>query len=617
VVSRPSAGSRTLQQNGNLAVPPDWTTSGYTFTTADGTNSITITPPAGNLFFRLERQAKNVKPSKTRPPTMKTNTTNTNKIMNTTTIRLLLFLLLFSAASLSPPSLFAQGTAFTYQGRLQTNGTPANGSYDMTFSLYNVSSGGSVVAGPLTQSGIKVTNGLFTVALDYGPGVFTGTAYWLQIGVRSNGVGSYNALSPRQELTPTPYAITAENVDGLVPASQLSGMVPPGALSGVNGSGLVDLNASQLTSGTVPHAALPADVAFLDANQSFTGINTFTGPGESFIINTGPISTSLFTGLSLQYYPSTGEGAIMSAYNDGYGFLTFYTKQGSGYPIVRQMMIDKYGGVAIDQQNYNNGVLNNGTTNGVGLTFGVTSGEGIASQRTAGIDQYSLEFYTSFNNRMTILNDGNVGINTTNPAAQLDVESASTVSSANAVYGVISSTSPGGSSAGVRGQNNGTGGLGIGVYGSQNGSGWGVYGTTPAGLGVYGYSSSGTGVYGESSSGTGLYAYSGSGSALTIGNGAFHVSGATTNSTTTTAFTQVATAGNVVGDYTIINNTLCNGDRNAILIVTPNWNPAGGPAYYWNHTVGVYYTGANWAIFNEDGTTMPAGPAFNVLIIKN
>jgi hypothetical protein len=42
-----------LQQNTNLAQTNGWTTSGYSITTVNGTNSITITPPTGNLFFRL------------------------------------------------------------------------------------------------------------------------------------------------------------------------------------------------------------------------------------------------------------------------------------------------------------------------------------------------------------------------------------------------------------------------------------------------------------------------------------------------------------------------------------------------------------------------------------
>jgi hypothetical protein len=54
LVSWPDTGSYTLQQNSNLA-GGSWTTSGYTITTANGTNSITITPPTGNLFFRLKQ----------------------------------------------------------------------------------------------------------------------------------------------------------------------------------------------------------------------------------------------------------------------------------------------------------------------------------------------------------------------------------------------------------------------------------------------------------------------------------------------------------------------------------------------------------------------------------
>jgi len=55
IVSWPNTGSYTLQQNSNLAVPGGWTTSGYTITTANSTNSITIMSPTGNLFFRLKQ----------------------------------------------------------------------------------------------------------------------------------------------------------------------------------------------------------------------------------------------------------------------------------------------------------------------------------------------------------------------------------------------------------------------------------------------------------------------------------------------------------------------------------------------------------------------------------
>lgn len=94
-----------------------------------------------------------------------------------------------------------------------------------------------------------------------------------------------------------------------------------------------------------------------------------------------------------------------------------------------------------------------------------------------------------------------------------------TTSSIASVRGIVNSTAPGGFSSGVRGVNNGTGGLGIGVYGSQAGSGWGVYGVTPAGLGVYGNASAaGTGVYANSNTGTGLTATSVNGIPASISN---------------------------------------------------------------------------------------------------
>src|ERR1035438_4089089 len=104
----------------------------------------------------------------------------------------------------------AQGTAFTYQGRLNTGTNPATGAYDLTFSLYNAGTGGSQTGSLLTNSAVGVTNGLFTVAMDFGA-VFTGTPYWLQIGVRTNATGAFTPLTPRQPLTPTPYAIYAES----------------------------------------------------------------------------------------------------------------------------------------------------------------------------------------------------------------------------------------------------------------------------------------------------------------------------------------------------------------------------------------------------------------------
>jgi hypothetical protein len=120
----------------------------------------------------------------------------------------------------------AQGTAFTYQGQLQNNGSPASGAYDLTFTLFATNSGGASVGGPVTKNGVLVSNGLFTVLVDFGPGAFTGATNWLEIAVETNGNKAFITLAPRQQLTPAPYAIVAEsagNLLGDLPVSQLSG----------------------------------------------------------------------------------------------------------------------------------------------------------------------------------------------------------------------------------------------------------------------------------------------------------------------------------------------------------------------------------------------------------
>jgi hypothetical protein len=208
--------------------------------------------------------------------------------------------------------VFAQGTAFTYQGRLNDGPNPANGIYDLRFTIYDSSGGAGVIAGPLTNSTTPVSNGLFTVTLDFGTGVFSGEDRWLEIGVRSNGIDSFTALTPRQQITATPYAVHAANVDasglaGTIPSSGLSGTYtgpvtfdnPSNSYSGTfygsflglsfiggsfagsfigNGSGLANLNGSQISSGTIPSSAL---------NNSWRTIgNAGTTPGTHFIGNT-------------------------------------------------------------------------------------------------------------------------------------------------------------------------------------------------------------------------------------------------------------------------------------------------------------------------------------------
>ncbi|MHC4528999.1 MAG: hypothetical protein ACYS29_14075, partial [Planctomycetota bacterium] len=104
------------------------------------------------------------------------------------------------------------GTAFTYQGRLIEAGYPAEGEYDFRFELYDEPVDGNKLDGTIEANEVPVSDGYFTVVLDFGAGVFDGDARWLDIGVRQGALedpNSYAPLDPRQEVTPAPHALYA------------------------------------------------------------------------------------------------------------------------------------------------------------------------------------------------------------------------------------------------------------------------------------------------------------------------------------------------------------------------------------------------------------------------
>ena len=109
------------------------------------------------------------------------------------------------------------GTAFTYQGRLMEDGNPADGLHDFQFRLYNDANTfiGNQLGNTIDINDLDVIDGYFTVELDFNsPSAFNGYARWLQIDVRPGEMSDpckYTILSPRQEVTPTPYALYAKN----------------------------------------------------------------------------------------------------------------------------------------------------------------------------------------------------------------------------------------------------------------------------------------------------------------------------------------------------------------------------------------------------------------------
>jgi hypothetical protein len=169
---------------------------------------------------------------------------------------------------------FAQGTAFTYQGRLNDGVNPATGIYDLQFTIYDSTNNpGTIVAGPLTNAAIGVSNGLFAVTLDFGAGVFTGADRWLEIAVRPAAGGAFFTLLPRQPLTPAPYALYAPNAGAAATAATatLAGSVANGAVTAAAlapGAAAANLNAggqSGVASGGMILSGNPNDSSLANA----------------------------------------------------------------------------------------------------------------------------------------------------------------------------------------------------------------------------------------------------------------------------------------------------------------------------------------------------------------
>jgi hypothetical protein len=175
----------------------------------------------------------------------------------------------------------ALSSTFTYQGYLTGASGPLNGLCDFQFSLFDAIIGGIQDASTTTKSAVPVNNGSFTVPLDFGSIVMDGTDRYLQIAVRCPaGSGIYTTLTPRQAVTPAPYAQFAQKA----PWSGLSG-VPVDFTDGIDNDMLAELTC---TSGQVPKWSGSAWNCAADvAGTSYTAGTGLSLTGSQFSLLTG------------------------------------------------------------------------------------------------------------------------------------------------------------------------------------------------------------------------------------------------------------------------------------------------------------------------------------------
>ena len=234
-------------------------------------------------------------------------------------------LTLFCAAFIwllaSVASGHAQGTAFTYQGQLMNNGQPANGNYDIVFTLFATNQAGSAIAPGQTNLNVPVSNGLFSVMLNFGA-VFNGSNYWLELAVRTNGNGSFTTLSPRQFLAPIPYAIYSANASNAISAASAAS-VPASGIIGTIPVNNLNSNVALLSNGTIPTNLLPSNLATLGglAWQAASSTTLQAQPNTAYIVtNSQTVTITLPTAPNIGdvvKIAGAGAGAWILAQNPG------------------------------------------------------------------------------------------------------------------------------------------------------------------------------------------------------------------------------------------------------------------------------------------------------------
>lgn len=340
------------------------------------------------------------------------------------------------------------GTAFTYQGRLIDVNELADGLYDFRFKLFDSAEDGNQLNGDVNIPDLDIIDGYFTVELDFGGGLFDGNSVWLDIGIRPgemNDPNLYTALSPRQLITPTPYALYAK-------------------MAGSGGSGDNDW----MVSGNDMYSIPPGEV----------GIGT-TSPSSKLHIEDNTDGSLALTIHNLDDSGSerirfgTGSGSdagiiVWGSANASYpGKWRFFNNKTTGH-------YDWVTGGSIRMALTSDGSL------GIGTTSPTSKLEVITTENEHGI-RSTVPYIAVYGHR--------TGTSGTWPAIHGECDSQS--SNASGVRGYITSTSPGSNSAGVYGYNYGTGSNGVGVRGYHAGSGTGIYGECTNGKGVYGVSTNG------------------------------------------------------------------------------------------------------------------------------
>lgn len=218
---------------------------------------------------------------------------------------------------LSLTAAFAQTTAFSYQGRFDdtTVSQPTNGSYDFQFALYGALSGGTQIGATQTLTVVNVSDGIFKVQLDFGSSPFSaGANRFLEISVKKPLDASYTTLTPRQQLTSSPYSIrtlsaasadtatTATNATNATNAvNAQTALTANTATTAGNVTGIVQIANGGTGSSTKNFVDLSTNQTNIGGDKTFTGTVTAQNTGVNTDVitatNTAPAGTGSGAGI--------------------------------------------------------------------------------------------------------------------------------------------------------------------------------------------------------------------------------------------------------------------------------------------------------------------------------
>ncbi|NIP24243.1 MAG: hypothetical protein GWN67_02630 [Phycisphaerae bacterium] len=391
---------------------------------------------------------------------------------STTILTILVMGLMFCIAQVIEAT--SMGTAWTYQGRLLDVNDTADGEYDFEFKLYDDPNANFPLA-EVNIPNVDVINGYFTVNLDFGSGIFDGNSCWLEIFVRPGELSDpndYKSLSPRREVTPTPYALYAakagtdadwivlqQNMHASVSGNVGIGVMIPGYKLDVGGDikGTTGrFGTDQLAFGANLQVANKINIMddstdnpnlFIgDNNMQFLQLRWDSTGDHAQLYTPAPYNIALMPGGNVGIGTTTPEAGFDVANPSGGPAMTVGRR--TGYPSIRArsdaaggwLIIDSNGAGNVGLNHYDDGhviLVNGGGRVGIGTTGpdaklsiqmqtgtqlmpAVTPGLVIKDGQFNSAKQVDVQDSTG-ESRFVINGAGKVGIATDSPQSELDV----------------------------------------------------------------------------------------------------------------------------------------------------------------------------------------------------